>query len=164
MKRGDLVQIDEQRWLVCQVVGTQALLANAEGKLARTLTSLPRAKVLCNPTTDWPFVLVNSALSWGKLKVVGHPQTNGTVVPLRPFEDWLWGEPLRTSGALYLNPQVGLKQFDTLTLQFEKHTSGVQVPKGFGTLGQRVARTKAPPADRRPTIYDRLLGGGGEDE
>lgn len=164
MKRGDLVQIDERRWLVCQVTGTQALLVDTDGKFARALISLPRARVICNPTLDWPFVLVRSALSWGKLKVVGHPETNGTVTPLRPFEDWIWGEPLRTSGALYLNPRVGLKQFDSLTLQFEKHVSGTQIPKGFGTLGQRVARTKAPPPDRRPTIYDRLLGGADEDE
>lgn len=163
MKRSDLIQLDGSYWIVGHTNGTEATLVSPGGGLTKIPLDLDvkepdRCKVVCCPTFEWPFVVIRGRLAWGKLIGVGRPSSGANLVDLRVFVDWVIGEPLRSGGALYLNPELRIKPQERLVLQYEKFQTSVVVPRTFATYKKRVESVRPPP-DNRPSIYERLLSG-----
>lgn len=164
MKRSDLINLDGERWIVGQELNGTTILVSPTGQLKTDIpasldqTDPERCQVICCPTADWPFVILQDRFGWGKLTEVGRPQ-RGSLGILKAFHDWVVGEPLRRGGALYLNPSLNLRPQDRLTLKFEKAQTTLKIPMSFATFGVRKSRASEPPKDNRPSIYDKLLSG-----
>jgi len=164
VKRGDLITVGGLCWLVARQDGTEVLIVSPDGNQqtvpARLDIESPSVcKVIANPTTDWPFIVVKPNIKKGLIVAVYRPLIrNIDAVPLKPFEEYIVGEPLRSGGAIYLNPALNLRPHETLLVAFQKgQTEKVVLPPTFGTINQKVKKAAAKAAPKVETVYDRLL-------
>lgn len=177
MERGDILILDGVKLLVVRVDEEEAQTASLSdpgGTLFDVALRMDeqepeRCRILCNPTRDWPFVQIPQKRQ-GSVRTVLLPRLDGEHITLRPFEDWVVGEPLRDGGALYLRPTLGLRFMDRLVVFFERGQTSLVVPKHFLAVGVKSSAAKFSRVDallKHTTVYDHLLApdpGDDEDE
>jgi len=167
MKRGDIVVYQGRSWLVqmydAKRLRVAQLLADdgTAVEIAHDLDATePKAlQVLSNPSADWPFLMVPEKPRWGQVTQISRVQGR-QLVPLAPVLDWVFSDPLRSGGSLFLRPALGLKVGDVIQVQFTKpgYMINVPIPRAYGTIKQRQAQAVAPKVKRGPaTSFDRLL-------
>ena len=163
MKLGDLVQYDNQSWLVCRCDARftkLATLQNAQGlkvDIAIDLDVTTRdCEVVANPSAEWPYLIVKDNPR-GKFMVQLFRTVNRQRVPLSLYSEWVPSDPARPGGSIFLNPSLGVQPAETLIIEWAScRPTSVQVPVHFGTVDQKVVRaSRKKPAE--VTIYDRLL-------
>lgn len=161
MKRGDLVLYKGSHWIV-QVYDPRRLriaqLLKADGEA----TEVPfdqEVEVVGNPAAEWPFVTVPEKPLWGKVTTVSLVRMTG-LIPITLFSDYLFSDPLRSGGSLFLRPGLGLRVGDILQVAYEKADRRTNVPivPSFGTVAARQARAASAKLVQRPTTaIERLL-------
>lgn len=159
MKLGDLVEFEEQRWVVRRIDTAHATLLDAKGQtrdVAHDSDLTGGCKVLANPATEWPCLTVRDNPKGMFLVGLARPQGRGHTA-LQQYVDWVPSDPARAGGTLFINPALGVQPAEVLLVQWKKGaTTPLKVPVHFGTVGQRVARAeRKKPAE--VTVYDRLL-------
>lgn len=171
MKAGDLIEAEGRRWLVRNLDRStrSAILLSPTGEAASVADDLEKSepekcKVLCNPATQWPFVMVQVKPTFGQLRQIVLPKPNGDEHVLVAFEHWVKPDMLQVGGAVFLNPDLRLGLGDMLVAVYERGRARVPIPRNFGTAKQRQARlvTAAPP--QVPSLYERLGAGGAIDD
>ena len=173
MDLGDIIVLGGTLRLVVRLDDSgHAYVSTSEGEIVRVADNLdltdPGCVVRCNPYRSWPFVLLPHARH-GRVTGAALPDKNGDLHWLTLFEHYLVGEPIRTGGALHLNPILGLRYPSRVFIRFERGQTSVIIPRRFtpvarkGTDAQfRRLKNQGP---RRLTVYDHLLGDTlGEDE
>jgi len=172
MDLGDLIDFRGEAWIVARTTESgEVCIVTYSGKTDLVPGNLddtdPNCRVLGNPYQTWPYVSL-PLKSLGKVTGVALPKIDGDLVWLRPFYDWLVGEPLRIGGALYLSRTLGITYPDRVVVRFERGQTSVRIPRKFTPVGQRrtdaqFSRVKVEP--KQLTAYDYLLGDTlGEDE
>lgn len=171
MERGDIVTRDGVWYVVARITDQgDALLLDLEDRVTTTREENTTYNVEANPYKDWPLIVLPDRFGrLGGLKGVSRPTNILTAdpIPLKPFEEWLLGEPLRSGGALYLNPQLGFRHLDRVVLTYQKGQTSVIVPKDFMSVAGRAAASRFSRIDlgpRQKTAYDHLLDSDTEDE
>lgn len=116
----------------------------------------PACQVVAHPMTEWPYLVVRDNQR-GRFIVGLTRVVRGRKTPLTLLADWVHNDPARPGGPLYLNGDLGIQTAEVLLVSWMNGPdTSVQVPVGFGTMGQKVARqTRKKVAP--PTNYDRLL-------
>ena len=162
MKLGDIVQYENQNWMVRRYDDRETRLAviqNAQGQnveIPHDLDSTEDCRVVAHPQTDWPYVIVRESQR-GKFITALTRVVRGRKVPLTLLVDWLPNDPARPGGPLYLNPQVGIQPAEVLLVSWSNGPdTSVQVPVHMGTVAQRVLRVERK-KPQEVTNYDRLL-------
>lgn len=166
MKLGDLVEFEDEPWIVRRISAAQATLLDAKGQtrdVAADLDLTGGCKVWANPATEWPCLTVKDNPKGMFLTGLTRPNTRGPTV-LQPYVDWVPSDPARAGGVIFLNPALEIRPAEVLLVQWKKGAvTPVKVPVHFGTVGQRVARAeRKKPAE--VTVYDRLLDDRFDDE
>jgi len=161
--RGDLVEYEGTFWIVLAVDARRTRLATllrADGQTQEVPHDLEDGLVVhSNPPTEWPFVTVPEKPRWGKVTSVSMVSRTAGLSPLAPFADYLFADPLRSGGSLFLNPRLKLRTGDILQAAFEKpgYVVNVAIPANFGTVAIRQARAVAKKPVGPASMYDRLI-------
>lgn len=170
MKAGDLVEVEGKRWLVRNLDRStrSAILLSPTGEAAAVPDNLEnsepeKCKVICNPATQWPFVMVQVKPTFGQLREIVLPKPSGDEQQLIPFEHWVKPDMLQVGGAVFLNPDLRLGLGDMLVAVYERGRTRVPIPRNFGTAKQRQARS-ASTLPQVPNLYERLNAGGAIDD
>lgn len=167
MRVGDLVEWQNQRWLVRST--------DREMRMARmvdvrdTVVDIPddlpvsECHVLDHPSETWPFITLAARPKMGRLDHLERPSLRGDPGILQAFYDWVVSDSLQVGGAVFLNPAIGLRIGDVLVAVYEKGRARVSVTAEFGTARQRQANA-APKDIQKRSAYDRLLKGDFDDD
>jgi len=160
MRRGDLIEVEGKRRLVCVVKTVAATISDSTSyeQIPSNLdeVSPETCRILCCPMEDWPFVLAKPKVDLGPIVGVERPKPNGTLLPLQNLYDYVVGEPLRSGGAIYINPALSLQSGERLVVRHATGTQSVVIPKGFLNLAQRIQRAKTQNLPEA-SVYDHLL-------
>ena len=164
MNQGDLIDWNGERWLVQKTerATKSSILINIRGVrevIPQTLdeTAPDTCKVIGNPTTEWPFVILQMTNRHGRMGDVFLPEGE-TRRCLIPFYDWIRIDPLQIGGALFLNPALGIGNGHILLIKCQRGELNIRIPKSFGSTNQRMERAAAEAMAAPRTVYDRLLG------
>lgn len=164
MQVGDLLEWKGKRWLaVLSDRQTRMMtLLSEDGTRITVHVKLDKSNHgcvrICNPSKDWPVIMHKQRVRLGKLvSVQRSPSLGADLYTLRPFEEWIAGDPEQLGGGpIFFSPDLDLHIGEVLVARFEKGTSKIVVPTSFSTLGDRVAKANAKPTELK-TAYDRLL-------
>jgi hypothetical protein len=168
MELGDLVQYQEQRWLVVRFERETRLMtlqnwvgSNVELPREFDQTNPEGLQVVANPMSKWPMLISQvKSVSAGPFVRIYDPRPNGERErDLEPMVDWVPSDLGRSGGSFFVNPKARLLPGDLL-LGTHKNGSVVRilVPKTFGTVTQRQAMAiKAKPVVRPYTRFRKLL-------
>lgn len=157
MKLGDLVQYQDQPWVVRRCVPPTAILLDAGGHNIEIPCEDPACQVIANPSTEWPFLIVRDNPRGGVLKGLTRVVSVRSRVTLERFHEWVPSDPARSGGSIFINPTVRLFPAEVLLVHWSNGPdTSVKVPVHFATVTQRVARQqlKRPP---EVTVFDHLL-------
>ena len=163
MKRGDLVEYEGSYWLVQSYDARRtrvALLLKADGTTLEVPHDLEDGlQILGNPPTEWPFATMPERPRWGKITSISVVSRTAGLMPLAPFADYMFADPLRSGGSLFLRPGLKLQTGNILQAAFEKpgYVANVALTPAFGTVAARQARAEAKKPEGPPTVYDRLI-------
>ena len=134
-----------------------ATLVSAEG--ASTEVACKAANhdclVLCNPSVDWPFLVIPERHALGPIKGF-QLLREGKANPLTVFQDWVASDPLHPGGAIFFAPTLNLQYGETLLVERERGNRALRIPANFTTVQAKIQRAQKPVKTER-TMYDRLL-------
>ena len=164
MKRGDLVKYEGSFWLVQSYDARRtrlAVLLRADGQtqeVPHDLAASDGLAIIGNPSTEWPFVTVPEKPRWGRVTSISVVSRTAGLTPLTPFADYLFADPLRSGGSLFLRPGLKFRTGDILQAAFEKpgYVANVAITANFGTVTSRQARAAAKKPAGLRTVFDRL--------
>jgi hypothetical protein len=165
MKLGDLLLHDGQHWIVRKydlkrTHMSELLAASGQVKEIRFDADLKgEATVLSNPQTEWPFVVMQSRPSLGRLQYIARiigPLATPTEEPLRLYVDWVASDPARMGGPVFFSPMLGLQSGNLLVAVHEKGRSRIDITAQFKTVKQRIAHVAVKPKPEK-NAYTHLL-------
>jgi hypothetical protein len=107
--------------------------------------------VLWNPAATWPFV--NVPIGRGRVERIIY---NNRL--LTRFLEWTTPDVSARGGPIYLHSNLALRPHDTIRVFYLGYPNGtrVKIPRGFGTMTQRVKRAEEVPREPR-TAFDHIL-------
>jgi hypothetical protein len=164
MIQGDLIEFANNRWIVGQrrrEVRTHVIYSSTgmSAEMPDNADKMGICKVLCNPSKDWPVIIIKSRPgTWGPMSTITDLRTG---VALRVMADWVPANVGRVSGNFFVNPNLGLRIGDTLLIRYDNgKTARATIPRTFATVPQKIAKAAEKPHEPR-TVFDHLLA---EDE
>lgn len=131
-----------------------------DGTLEEVEDDLKGVRIVCDPATDWPFVMAPVRFSKaGRVeKLIRPAKAGGRNQELAPYIDWAPSDPFRAGGSLFLNPELGLRYGEVLSAQHKDGVTMSRVPisKNFGTMKQRELKKTAKPKvfNRYEALFD----------
>jgi hypothetical protein len=164
MRVGDLVQLPSGVMGVVRRLDTQIRTAliqvDMTSKLEEVADDLDqvdeRCAVVCTPSETWPYLKVPDRARLGPFLKPAIGRRDG-LHELELFKDWV-PTGIGKTVTLFLNPALGVRYGDVLTAIHQKGRARIDVPAGFGTVAQRVARPTQSKVPEKSTAYDHLLG------
>jgi hypothetical protein len=164
MRMGDLIEWSGKRWLVRKLERETktAIIVDADRVSDVIPNDLEKAKpeeckVICNPSDQWPYVAVAQKPKSGALRVIARPDmTSTTATVLRLFYDWVMADTSQPGGAIFFNPDLGLRHGDVLLATYQKGALRITIPREFLSTQERIARATSPREVPRRSFYDRL--------
>lgn len=167
MVAGDLLDWRDKRWLVRKIdQQTQtAFVFSQEGEtdiLGTDEDTLGGCRVVCNPATSWPCASLPQR-GHGRLLSLLLASLSGDT-PLIPLVDWVKIDDRQIGGAIFLNPDLGLRYRDRLIVVYEvgmghlPQRLPLDIPRNFLPLPQKIRPENKPLAqeDGPPDLYSYL--------
>src|SRR5688572_20192287 len=149
MNLGDIVEYEGHRWRVFRLdknVRT-ATLIRWSGTTAEVADDDPKAAVVANPC-EWPVVTARLKHSSGPLVKLSVAR-GGRMLSLRPLEDWLPSDPMRSGGSVFINPKFKLMVGEVLIAEYKDGSaSRIPITKRYGSMAQRKAVRASVPAKK----------------
>jgi len=162
MKLGDLVQYKGTHWIVRRHdpkrtrMATLVAASGQSEEVAHDSDAKGQVVVIANPSTEWPFIVLKERPKFGKLVEIIRFRGMTVTAHLQLNVDWVPSDPLRSGGAVFFSPTLGLLVGETLSALHEHGRASFTVPANFTTVRARVE--KATPKPREPkSAYDHLL-------
>jgi len=168
MQVGDIIDLDgagpESRYRVLQyeaLTRTYKVIQWGTGSIREIPddleTSDEKCKVICNPASDWPFVVTKvRSTRVGPVVSVLRSSQNRQLIPM---QDWAPTDQLKAGGALFFNPALRLRRGEILVATHrDGSVARITITKAFGTVDLRRRRAElahTPPEP--PTAFDRIL-------
>jgi len=164
MIQGDLIEFANNRWIVGQrrrEIRTHVIY-NCTGMSVEMPDDADKqgtCKVICNPSKDWPVIIIKSRPStWGAVSTMVDTRAGRVLLVM---VDWVPANIGRVSGNFFVNPSLGLRIGDTILIQYANgKTARATIPRTFATVPQKIAKAAEKPHEPR-TVFDHLLA---EDE
>jgi hypothetical protein len=158
MTPGDLIEYGDRRWLVGlrhRETRTYTIYSarGSGAEIEDDADKIGSCKVICNPSQEWPLLSLKSR-NWGPISMVSVP---GYGRQLEVMVDWVPGNPGRDGGNVFMNPSLGLRVGDTVSIAYASgRATRYTVPFFFSTVPQKIARATEKPHEPK-TIFDHML-------
>jgi hypothetical protein len=164
---GDLIEWAGKRWVIIRMERPtrSAIVADNESNHDAIPDNLDKiepgeCRVIAN-IEDWPYCSVAARPRFRRLISVVRPDAQGDgSVALVSFKDWLVSDPGQAGGAIFFNPNLGLRHGDRLVANYQAGTARLQIPREFLSTSQKRARAEAEVQNQiepqRRSLYERL--------
>jgi hypothetical protein len=161
MNIGDIVTYENAYWKV--ITQSRAFRTCCLMTLDGTKAEVPddsdvveprTVRVLCNPASQWPFAVLAGSSKPGPVQEIRRGSQT-----LRPFEEWVPSDFVRSGGAYFFNPSLKLRVGEVLVaVHAGGKLSRITITRGFGTVRRKLARAIKPEIKAPQPAHERLLG------
>jgi len=162
---GDVLSCEGSYYIVAclNTNGSAIILSKDEERLVNQDDAF--YSFVCHPLRDWAYVQIPKSLYslTDSILSVSVPTTVLSGLQyLKPYEEWVIGEPYRkgVGGNLYLSPKLKLRHWDrVIILTTAGRSDSIVIPKNFLPVGTRSARSKLKGVKKkvRKTVFDYLI-------